>query len=78
MKDSKAFQEALSSDRSYMSTLTQGLSLVVDEFHKNVRSIGVSAVSGVGIEAFFEAIEASAEEYMENYKYSLNLTNYFI
>jgi hypothetical protein len=35
------------------------------------RRAEVSAVSGAGMDAFFKAIEASAEEYMETYKYFL-------
>ncbi|CAN6551216.1 unnamed protein product [Malus baccata var. baccata] len=46
----------------------QSLSLVLDEFYKNLRSVGVSAVSGAGMKDFFKAVEASAEEYMESYK----------
>ena len=75
MEDFEAFQAAASSDQSYTSNLTLSLSLVLDEFYKNLRTVGVSAVSGAGMEAFFRAIEASAEEYMESYKYCLNLIN---
>jgi len=78
MEDFEAFQAAVSSDQSYTSTLTQSLSLVLDEFYKNLRSVGVSAVSGAGMEDFFRAIEASSEEYMETYKYCLNLINVFL
>lgn len=77
MEDFEAFQTAASSDHSYSSTLTQSLSLVLDEFYNNLKSVGVSAVSGVGMEAFFNAVEASAEEYMETYKYCPSLT-YFL
>lgn len=69
MENLEAFQAAIESDSSYHSTLTRSLSLVLDEFYKNLRSVGVSAVSGTGMEAFFSAIEASADEYMDNYKY---------
>lgn len=67
MKDFAVFHAALDSDHS-SSTLNCSLSLALGEFCKNLRSVGVSAVTGAGIDSFFKAVEASAEEYMEAYK----------
>lgn len=72
MEDFEALHAALDSDSSYTSTLTRSLSLSLEEFYKNLKSVPVSAVSGDGMDAFFKAIDASAEEYMETYKAELD------
>uniref|UniRef100_A0A0C9RW53 GPN-loop GTPase n=1 Tax=Wollemia nobilis TaxID=56998 RepID=A0A0C9RW53_9CONI len=71
MEDFEAFQTAIEHDRSYTSTLSRSLCLVLDEFYQNLRSVGVSAVTGAGMDEFFAAVESSAEEYMENYRADL-------
>ena len=68
MEDFEAFQAAAESDTSYTASLTRSLSLVLDEFYKNIRSVGVSAVTGEGMPEFFAAVKASANEFMETYK----------
>ncbi|KNA21170.1 hypothetical protein SOVF_045580 isoform B [Spinacia oleracea] len=72
MKDFEAFHAALEADESYTSTLSQSLSLVLDEFYKNLRSVGVSALSGAGMNEFFKAVDDSAKEYMDTYKVALD------
>ncbi|ESQ55183.1 hypothetical protein EUTSA_v10025484mg [Eutrema salsugineum] len=72
MEDFEVFQAAIQSDNSYTSTLANSLSLALYEFYRNIRSVGVSAITGAGMDGFFKAIEASAEEYMETYKADLD------
>ncbi|CAN7109425.1 unnamed protein product [Brassica rapa subsp. narinosa] len=72
MEDFEVFQAAIQSDNSYTSTLANSLSLSLYEFYRNIRSVGVSAITGSGMDDFFKAIEASSDEYMETYKADLD------
>ncbi|EPS59277.1 hypothetical protein M569_15530 [Genlisea aurea] len=71
MQDFEVFNAAADSDYSYTSELTKSLSLALEEFYKNLRCVGMSAVTGAGTDAFFEAVAASSEEYMETYRVEL-------
>ncbi|KAK0467107.1 XPA-binding protein 1 [Desarmillaria tabescens] len=76
MHDFEAFQEALAThggardsegEPTYMNSLMNSMSLVLDEFYRNLKAIGVSSVTGQGIKEFFDAVEASRKEYEEEY-----------
>jgi Conserved hypothetical ATP binding protein len=68
VQDFDTFHAALEGNSSYASSLSRSLSLVLDEFYANMRSVGVSAVTGEGMGEFFDAIGACAAEYDRFYK----------
>jgi len=68
MQDFTAFQAALQHDESYMASLVHSMSLVLEEFYSGLSVVGMSAVTGEGVEEFIEALEAAGEEYETEYR----------
>jgi GTPase SAR1 family protein len=78
MTDFEAFQRALreSEEESeggiggsgYMGSLLNSMSLMLDEFYNHLDLVGVSAMTGAGIDEFLEAVERKVQEYENEYK----------
>ncbi|KAJ1915822.1 hypothetical protein H4219_004110 [Mycoemilia scoparia] len=69
MEDFEQFQEALQrQDDTYMNSLMNSMSLVLDEFYSHLRVSGVSAVTGAGMDEFFEKVGEAVKEYENDYK----------
>lgn len=67
MTEFDAFSAALDADGSYSASLSRSLSLVLEEFYENLEAVGVSAVTGEGIQDFFTAVEKCRKEYDDEY-----------
>ncbi|KAG9081942.1 hypothetical protein FS749_007273 [Ceratobasidium sp. UAMH 11750] len=76
MSDFEAFQAALASrehrdadgEPTYMSSLMNSMSLVLDEFYRHLKAVGVSSATGLGIADFFKAVDGARDEYETQYK----------
>jgi hypothetical protein len=76
MTNYEMFQEALdehSSESGYYGSLTRSLSLVLDEFYSTLRYVGVSAVTGDGIDEFWNAMDAATQDFYTDYVPDLKL-----
>ena len=68
MNDFEVFQEALQAETSYVGNLAQSMSLALDEFYANLRAVGVSAMTGEGLDDFLEKLDEATDEYESDYK----------
>ncbi|KAJ1731941.1 hypothetical protein LPJ61_002280 [Coemansia biformis] len=72
MSDFESFQRALSDDdESFMSSLMNSMCLVLDEFYAQLRTVGVSAMTGQGMPELFEKIDDAVKEYYDEFLPSL-------
>mmetsp|Transcript_74388 Transcript_74388/g.166887 ORF Transcript_74388/g.166887 Transcript_74388/m.166887 type:complete len:253 (-) Transcript_74388:129-887(-) len=67
MQDFDKVGEALSRETSYVASLARSMSLAMEEFYSNLRSVGVSAVTGQGCADFEKAITEATEEFHSSY-----------
>lgn len=63
MQDFEVFQEALESQKSYVSTLTRTMSLTLDEFYRDLRACGVSSITGIGFAQLLDHVSDAVKEY---------------
>ena len=79
MTDFEAFQSALRNEEEngtedsvggsgYMGSLLNSMSLVLEEFYKHLSVVGVSAMTGDGMDDFFKGVQEKKEEFERDYK----------
>ncbi|KAI1308127.1 hypothetical protein F5Y03DRAFT_351339 [Xylaria venustula] len=82
MTDYDAFQEALAQDEAgnafggvegegagsgYMGSLLNSMSSMLEEFYAHLSVVGVSSMTGQGVDEFFAAVQEKAEEFKQDY-----------
>lgn len=67
MKDPDALAQALKKQKSYAATLTESLSLFMNEFYRNLHYAAVSALTGSGIDELHEALAAARKRYNDEF-----------
>lgn len=73
-KDMPASFESRGEEPSYLNSLMNSMSLVLDEFYKNLTAVGVSSATGEGMDAFLEAVQAGRQEYLKDVRPLLEKT----
>ncbi|KAE8396485.1 hypothetical protein BDV23DRAFT_142859 [Aspergillus alliaceus] len=56
------------SGSGYMGSLLNSMSLMLEEFYRHLNIVGVSSMTGEGIEEFFQAVEEKRQEFERDYK----------
>lgn len=74
MRDFEAFQAAVQREEDdqregggYMGPLLNSMSLVLEEFYNHLSVVGVSSMTGDGIDDFFHAVETKRQEFETDY-----------
>jgi len=52
----------------YMGSLLNSMSLMLEEFYRHLSVVGVSSMTGDGVDEFFEAVESKRQEFERDYK----------
>ncbi|KAK2755959.1 hypothetical protein FQN54_005756 [Arachnomyces sp. PD_36] len=52
----------------YMGSLLNSMSLMLEEFYRHLSVVGVSSMTGDGVDEFFEAVEVKRQEFERDYK----------
>ncbi|KAJ5884235.1 hypothetical protein N7504_011807 [Penicillium tannophilum] len=52
----------------YMGSLLNSMSLMLEEFYRHLSVVGVSSMTGDGVDEFFDAVEIKRQEFERDYK----------
>lgn len=61
-------ESALGGGSGYMGSLLNSMSLMLEEFYKQLHVVGVSSMTGQGVDEFFTAVDKKVEEFERDYR----------
>lgn len=61
-------QSGITGGSGYMGSLLNSMSLMLEEFYKHLNVVGVSSMTGQGVDEFFKAIDEKVEEFEREYR----------
>ena len=67
LQDFDQLDEALQLHKTYLSSLSRSMGLVLEEFYTSLNACGVSAVTGIGMDSFMASVEKATQEYYETF-----------
>jgi translation initiation factor IF-2 len=68
VKDYESLQNALNSNNDYISTFSQSLTLVLNEFYKTINYVAVSSKTGEGFDELLEKCDNLLKNYNDEMK----------
>ncbi|EOO00940.1 putative atp binding protein [Phaeoacremonium minimum UCRPA7] len=60
--------DGMGSGSGYMGSLLNSMSLMLEEFYAHLSVVGVSSMTGQGVDEFFQAVQEKAEEFRRDYQ----------
>jgi GTPase SAR1 family protein len=67
MTDFENYLEALNEEQGYITQLNRSMAFALDTFYSNLKTVGVSSVTGLGMNKLLLDIEEARKEYFEVY-----------
>jgi putative protein kinase ArgK-like GTPase of G3E family len=61
-------ENVLGGGSGYLGSLLNSMSLMLEEFYKHLSIVGVSSMTGAGVDEFFQAVTEKAEEFKRDYR----------
>ncbi|KAI9860398.1 MAG: hypothetical protein M1824_003173 [Vezdaea acicularis] len=61
-------QSGIGGGSGYMGSLLNSMSLMLEEFYRHLSVVGVSSITGHGVDEFFEAVAEKAKEFERDYR----------